>query len=52
MILAQYIGLQEGAGNVPDLPLFNLLEPLFDSGGRLIHPAGSTVSLNTILKHS
>lgn len=40
--VAVFIGIQSGAGLVPDFPLFNLTRPVG------IYPAGATISTATL----
>ena len=47
----KYIGLQKGGGNIPDTDYYNLVRPITDSNGQVIHPAGSTVSEHTLRKY-
>lgn len=47
----KYIGLQKGMGNIPDTDYYNLVRPITDGNGKIIHAAGSTVSEHTLRKY-
>jgi hypothetical protein len=47
----KFIGTQKGAGNIPDTDYYNLVHPIMDSNGQVIHGAGSTVSEHTLRKY-
>jgi hypothetical protein len=47
----KFKGTQKGAGNIPDTDYYNLVHPIMDSNGQVIHGAGSTVSEHTLRKY-